>query len=109
MSGIRCSRRPSWTPVLPLVAIETPVTKLSPQESEPVPPRFTPSVRTTGGLILLAALLAMTLLLVVQNFQTIEIRFLRADFRVRLGWALVIAAVSGSGLSILFAWIFRRR
>lgn len=65
--------------------------------------------RATCSLMLLAVVLVLTLLLIVQNFQTIQVQLFRGEIRIRLGWALVAAAVIGSSLTLLFGRLFRRR
>ena len=64
-------------------------------------------VRATLGLVVLALVLALAVLLVIQNFQTIRVRLFRAEFELRLGWALLIAAVVGAGLSSLLSRLGR--
>lgn len=65
-------------------------------------------VRTTVGLVLLALTLMMSVLLVVQNFQPIDVRIFRAEFSIRLGWALIIAGVIGVVMRTTLGWFLRR-
>jgi uncharacterized integral membrane protein len=65
--------------------------------------------RATIGLIVVATVLALSVLLIVQNFQTIEVQLFRAHLKIRLGWALVVAAIFGAGLSVVLGQLFRRR
>jgi uncharacterized integral membrane protein len=80
-----------------------------PQDESDRAPGSLFGARATFGLILLAVVLVLTVLLVVQNFQAIDVQFFQGEIRIRLGWALVAAAVIGSGLTLIFGRLFRRR
>jgi uncharacterized integral membrane protein len=68
-----------------------------------------PGPRATLGLLLLALVMVALAIFVVQNFAVVEIDFLRWQFEIRLGWAILIAAAVGFVLAVILGWHRGRR
>jgi hypothetical protein len=68
-----------------------------------------PRAMTTIGLVAAAAVLALLVLFVADNFVVVQVRLLRWQVNIRLGWALLIAAASGFVPALILGWVVGRR